>query len=333
MSTGTLPIDWKVGRITPVPKGANNSLPSGYRPISVLPTVSKLIERHTKEIVEQYLRVNAPISARQWEFMSNRSTVSALIKVVDDWQKALDQGYEVCVVFFDVSKAFDTVPHSLLLGKLSELGLDPYLLRWRRNYLSDRSQYVCVDGAKSRSLPVVSGVPQGSVLGPLLFIVYVNDVAACISSDSDVNMFADDIAPNHVIKTAVDYVHLQAGIDATSACIQEKDLQFNANKCKTMLTSRKQSNTLPLPQLILNGVVLDRVQSYKYLGVTLTSNMSWSPHINICCNKTRKLIGLLCRRFYQHASSSTLLKLYCSFFTTTFRVYFNCLESKFKRRN
>ena len=113
ISTGTLPIDWKVGRITPVPKGANNSLPSGYRPISVLPTVSKLIERHIKKIVEQYLRVNAPISARQWGFMANRSTVSALIKVVDDWRKALDQGYEVCVVFFDVSKAFDTVPHSL----------------------------------------------------------------------------------------------------------------------------------------------------------------------------------------------------------------------------
>ena len=80
-----------------------------------------------------------------------------------------------------------------------------------------------------------------------------------------------------------------------------------------MLISRKRSNTLPPPQLILNGVVLDRVQSYKYLGLTLTSNMSWSPHINICCNKTRKLIGLLYRRFYQHASSSTLLKLYCSF--------------------
>ena len=119
----------------------------------MLPTVSKLIKRHIKKIVEQYLRVNAPISARQWGFMANRSTVSALIKVVDDWQKALDQGYEVCVVFFDVSKAFDTVPHSLLLAKLSELGLDPYLLRWIRNYLSDRSQYV--------------------VLSPVAFLLYL----------------------------------------------------------------------------------------------------------------------------------------------------------------
>ena len=101
----------------------------------MLPIVSKLIERHIKNIVEEFLRSNAPISSRQWGFMSNRSTVSALIKVVDDWQRALDQGYEVCVVFFDVSKAFDTVPHSLLLAKLHELGLDPYLLRWIRSYL------------------------------------------------------------------------------------------------------------------------------------------------------------------------------------------------------
>ena len=139
ISTGTLPTDWKMGRITPIPKKTNDLLPSGYHPISVLPIVSKLIEHHIKAIVEEFLRVNALISATQRGFMSNRSTASALIKVVDDWQRALDQRYKVCVVFFDVSKAFDTVPHSLLLAKLNKLGLDPYLLWWIRNYLSDRS--------------------------------------------------------------------------------------------------------------------------------------------------------------------------------------------------
>ena len=99
----------------------------------------------------------------------------------------------MCVVFFDVSKAFDTVPHLALLSKLSELGLDPYLLRWTRSYLSNRSQYVSVDGADSHVLPVASGVPQGSVLGPLLFILYINDVATAVSTESEVNMFADDI--------------------------------------------------------------------------------------------------------------------------------------------
>ena len=128
ISTGTLPSDWKLGRITPIPKGANNSLSSGYRLIFVLPVVSKLIERHVKTIVEDFLNINAPISTREWGFMTNRSTISALIKVVDDWSRALDKGHEVCVIFFDVSKAFNTVPHSLLLAKLNDLGVDPYLV-------------------------------------------------------------------------------------------------------------------------------------------------------------------------------------------------------------
>ena len=100
LSTGTFPSDWKLGRITAMPKGANNKLPSGYQPISVLPVVSKLIERHVKSIIMNFLLSNSPITMRQWGFMTNRSTISALIKVIDDWSKALDQGHEVCAVFF-----------------------------------------------------------------------------------------------------------------------------------------------------------------------------------------------------------------------------------------
>ena len=159
--------------------------------------------------------------------MSSRSTASALIRVIDDWLCALDQGYEVCVVFFDVSKAFDTIPHLALLSKLSELGLDPYLLRWIRSYLSNKSQCVSIDGVDSYVYPVAPGVPQGSVLGPLQFILYINDVVTAVSTESEVNMFADDVALYRVIKSSIDYSHLQNSI---SGCVKGKYLQFNTNK-------------------------------------------------------------------------------------------------------
>ena len=123
--------------------------------------------------------------------MESRSTISALIKVVDDWSRALDQGKEVSVVFFYASKAFDKVPHLPLLQLMEEVNLNPYLIRWFKGYLSDSHQVVAIEGEQSRELPVESGVPQGSILVPLLFI---NNIVATISAGSEINMFADDIA-------------------------------------------------------------------------------------------------------------------------------------------
>ena len=143
-----------------------------------------------------------------------------------------------------------------------------------------------IDGINSHTLPVVSGVPQGSVLGPLLFILYINDVVHTISEGSDLNMFADDIALYRTIRTTSDYMLLQRDVHSVSGCIKSKRLQFNPKKCKLMLISRKKTNSLPPPPIVLDETELQRVHSYRYLGVTLTSNLSWTPHITECCNKT-----------------------------------------------
>ena len=126
--------------------------------------------------------------------MHHRSSTNALISVIHDWLRALDNGCEICVVFFDVQKAFDSVPHIPLLQKLANININPYILKWVQDYLTDRRQYVAVEGSSSPTLNVLSGVPQGSVLGPLLFIIYLNDVVHHISNCSKMNLFADDIA-------------------------------------------------------------------------------------------------------------------------------------------
>ena len=265
ISTGVYPSDWKVARIVPVPKGTDQSLVSGYRPISILPVVSKLVEQHVKLLIEDHLQNNAPISSHQWGFISSRSSVSALIRVIDALSLALDQGFEVCMIFFDVSKAFDTVPHvpRPLLDTLENLNIDRYLLRWITSYLLNRSQSVAVEGYDSSVLPVVSGVPQGSVLGPLLFITYINNVTSVVSTESELNLFADDIALYRIIKTTADYTQLQNDIDSISSFISGKHLKFNAKKCRQMLVSRKTVHSLPSATLTIDGTLLTLVTEYK----------------------------------------------------------------------
>ena len=223
----------------------------------------------------------------------------------------LDHGYEVCVIFFDVRKAFDSVPHVPLLHQLQVINVNPYLRKWISSYLSDRFQFVTAEGEASDRLLVVSGVPQGSVLGPLLFVMYINDVATTISQGSMINMFADDIAYYRIIQSQSDYDIVQKDVDYTSSFISCKLLEFSANKCRVMLLSRKRSNSIPSPPIYLNGVVLSRVTTYKYLGV-ISHNLSWKPHIlTTICNKTRRLIGMiLYRKFYGYSNPVTLLKLY-----------------------
>ena len=185
--------------------------------------------------------------------------------------------------------------------------------RWLKNYLFNRTQYVAVEGDESHILPVLSGVPQGSVLGPLLFICYINEVVSAISCSSQINLFADDMVLYRIIKSSADYLQLQQDIDSVTSCIRSKHLKFNTSKCRQMFISRKRVHSIAPPSFTIDGSPLIEVMEYKYLGVTLTSDMTWSSHISNVCIKSRKLVGLLYRRFYRNSSSHTLLKLYKSF--------------------
>ena len=215
-------------------------------------------------------------------------------------------------VFFDLNKAFDTVPHNPLLHKLSEHQIDPFLIRWVRNYLMDRTQSVVLGGAQSDSLPVMSGVPQESVLGPLLFLIYIDGVSSSVVN-SKITLYADDIALHKIIKNPRDYTLFQEDINSLCIWIANNHLILNILKCCYIVFSRKQHSAVPdIPLYVGDSHQLAKEDHIKYLGVTFTSDLTWFHHINSVCKKTRRLIGMLYRNFSKFSDSTVLLKFYKS---------------------
>ena len=186
-------------------------------------------------------------------------------------------------------------------------------MKWLTDYLSGRSQFVVVSGAKSLPSPVLSGVPQGSILGPLLFLIYIDDLSHVnLLSSPRLHMFADDVLLYQVIDSVKDFVSVQENINTIWEWSQQNALTLNPTKCKFMMISRKKNSLLPPAPLHLGGRLLECVNSYKYLGVHLSSDLSWSNHTQHVCVKAKKLIGLIYRNFYNHIPQNMLLKLYKS---------------------
>ena len=242
---GEIPDEWKVARISPIPKSGKPSDPANYRPISLLSVLSKLLEKHVRDLLLDHLQSFCPLSAQQWGFTQGKSTIGALLAATDHWHNALDSGLEICTVFFDYSKAFDTVPHRCLLHKLKSANIHPHILRWIAYYLYGRSQYVCVGGSSSDLQPVLSGVPQGSVLGPILFIFYINDITNIQLTAGTMSLYADDMMLYRVIRSASDYQALQIDIDNLCCWTNNNHLTFNANKCDCI--KKKETNSPQFP--------------------------------------------------------------------------------------
>ena len=204
---GRLPDDWKHANITPVFKKGIKTLVANYRQISLLSRVRKLCERCIlKKVLPELIHVLTPL---QHGFIPGRSRVTQLLSVLHDLGSSLDTGDEVDVVFLDFSKAFDSVPHERLLHKLFLLGIQGSLHAWFTDYLSSRSQCVVIDGVFSPWLSGTSGVPQGSMLGSLLFLLYINDLPNVTSPSTSIALFADDAKCYRVVRNAEDCLSFQ----------------------------------------------------------------------------------------------------------------------------
>ena len=310
---GRPPATWKISSVVPIPKKSRPGSTADYRPISLLSILSKVLERHFHSLISDHLLSQHPLANCQWGFQPRKSTVSALLHTTHIWLQHLESGLEVGAIFFDFKKAFDRVPHLPLLSKLEKIGLDPHIIMWIHNYLAERHQRVVINGTASRSSHVLSGVPQGSILGPLLFLIYIDDITSVdLSLGSSLVLYADDILLFRPIHTIGDYSALQADINALSNWATQNAMTFNTDKCKCMKVSRKRTCAIPAPPLTLNGCILDEVPTFKYLGILISSDLSWSQHIQDVCSKARKITGLIYRRYYQYTDSSTLLQLYTS---------------------
>ena len=190
------------------------------------------------------------------------------------------------------------MPHAPLINKLRRIGLHVGLLEWLTDYLTLRKQQVVVNGAKSCLASVTSGVPQGSVLGPLLFSIYINDITEVpLSPTSSLVMYADDILYHRLIRDTCELEEVQSDVTKLEEWSDNHLLELNPQKCKSMILSKKRCPTTRSVSLYLCGSELEEVEIFKYLGVLLSRNLSWSDHISELCTKARRILGLLYRQF------------------------------------
>jgi hypothetical protein len=307
LDKGVIPLEWKLANISPLFKKNDRSLPSNYRPVSLTCICCKLLEHIVCSNLMKYFEQNNILTDRQHAFRRNRSCESQLNTVIHDWASMLDNQKQVDIFILDFEKAFDTVPHELLKSKLHRYGVSKQSLNWISDFLDNRKQTVVVNGIKSHTADVVSGVPQGTVLGPILFLVHINDIINCV--DSETRLFADDCVCYREIHSTEDCLKLQNDIDNLGKWARNWGMRFQPVKCNMMVLSNKKKNIEF--NYTLEGTTLEVLDQIKYLGVTISNDLNWAKHVNNVCVKANRTLGLLKRNLKQ-CSQDIKLQAYIS---------------------
>jgi hypothetical protein len=306
--SGLMPEIWKRSYVVPVFKSGDKHNICNYRPISKLSTIAKLFEKIIYDILYPFIRPT--IINQQHGFVDRRSTETNLCELMHRVTTAMHEGHQVDVIYTDYSKAFDKISHPLLLSRLNEVGIHGDLLRWLQSYLRDRSQAVTIKGFCSSFVPVTSGVPQGSHLGPLLFNIFINKILMIFQS-SEILLYADDMKIFRVIKSSTDCALLQDDLNRLCDYCKNNHLHLNIEKCCSITFSRKRSRVMH--QYSLNGRPILKVDEIKDLGVYLDSGLLFNFHINYIKSKAYKMLGFIMRIGGDFRKYSTLRLLYNSF--------------------
>ena len=291
-NSSCLPEDWKKAVVTPVHKKGDKTLANNYRPISLTCISCKVMEHIVCSSMYSYLSEHNILTTYQHGFRKGTSTLTQLISVLDDWAHSLDNRFRTDVFLIDFSKAFDTVPHKRLLAKLRHYGIRNKTLDWIQSFLTGRTQCVHINGERSTWLNVTSGVPQGSVLGPLLFITYINDIV--LNLQSKIKLFADDAVVYREIRCPNDKTILQNDINTIISWANTWQMKLNKDKCNIMSINRSKSLD-PTNDYHMADKRLGVVSSHKYLGVFIQNDLQWDTHVREICTKASKLLGMLRR--------------------------------------
>ena len=305
LSSGVFPDGWKVASVAPIFKEGPSDERSNYVPISVLPAVSRLFEKLVYDQLYRYIDENKLISLQQSAFHSSHSVVTCLLKCTNDWYVNTYKGKFTALIFIDPKKAFDTIDHGILLDKMKFYGISGIEHDWFRSYLNNRKQCCKVNGVSSDIKDIDIRVPQGSCLGPFLFLLYVNDLPFALKK-AETNMYPDDTMISYSSKT-LDELHrvLNAELVNIEKWLQANQLSLNVVKTQAMIVgsmpnvNKMAGQPALLPVFHVGGTDIDLVNKVKYLGLHIDNCLTWRCQIENIKGKVSRAIGLLkyCKNF------------------------------------
>ena len=307
LNSHSIPGDWKQHTIIPVYKSGDKSTLKNYRPISLLCSISKLLESLIYNKIIEFMRKS--ISCHQFGFQKHKSTLQQLLLYFNDLCISKSP---VDTIYLDFTKAFDSISHNKLLLKLWSIGINGNLWQWFACYLNNRIQCVSVNNCLSTPLPVISGVPQGSILGPLLFLIYINDLPLAVTS-SKLLLFADDAKCYKTIHNLPDIHSLQLDLNSLTNWSHTNHLFFKTSKCNS-IRFKPNSGALDEDPYRIDNCEVSKKVSHRDLGIIFSANMSWSCHYEHIVSKAYRALGLLRRSFKCSNSITTKKALYLAIY-------------------